>query len=224
MELIKARGLKKTFYQGTDAEISALNGIDISIEKGEIISIMGRSGSGKSTLMHILGCVDKPTDGDYKFCGISVCALSETDLAVIRNRKIGFVLQEFGLILNKTALENVSIPLYFNSDIKYRDIKNSALNALEQVGLSHKVNHLVAELSGGQKQRVAIARAIVNKPELILADEPTGALDRGTADEIMNLFHGLNDKGITIVIVTHDPSIAYQCQRTVTISDGRIIL
>lgn len=224
MKLINAKGLTKKFYQGTDAEVIALNGVDISVDKGEIIAIIGRSGSGKSTLMHILGCVDKPTNGDYEFCGISVCTLSETELAVIRNQKIGFVLQEFGLILNKTALENVSIPLFFNSNIKYRDIKKIALNALEQVGLSHKANHLVAELSGGQKQRVAIARAIVNKPELILADEPTGALDRGTADEIMNLFHDLNDKGITIVIVTHDQSIASQCQRIITISDGHIVL
>lgn len=204
MELIKANGLKKIFYQGTDAEVVALKGVDVSIQSGEMVAIVGRSGSGKSTLMHILGCVDKTTDGDYEFNGTSVNSLSETQLADIRNTKIGFVLQEFGLILNKTALENVSIPLYFNPNVKSKDIRKKSLETLQQVGLEHKANSIVSELSGGQKQRVAIARAIVNEPELILADEPTGALDRGTADEIMNLFHKLNENGMTIVVVTHD--------------------
>ncbi len=223
MDFIKAKGLTRVFYQGTDAEVHALKGVDISIDKGEMLSIIGRSGSGKSTLMHILGCVDRPDEGEYCFCGRSVNTLSERELAVTRNQKIGFVLQEFGLILSKTSLENVSLPLYFNPHIKYRDIHNMAMQALEQVGIAGKAKCLTAELSGGQKQRVAIARAIVNRPELLLADEPTGALDRQTADEIMDLFHHLHDTGITIVIVTHDTSIACQCQRMVTLSDGRIV-
>ena len=223
MELIKANGLKKIFYQGTDAEVVALKGVDVSIQSGEMVAIVGRSGSGKSTLMHILGCVDKPTDGDYEFNGTLVNSLSETQLAGIRNTKIGFVLQEFGLILNKTALENVSIPLYFNPNIKLKYIKNKSLKALHQVGLDKKANNVVAELSGGQKQRVAIARAIVNEPTLILADEPTGALDRGTADEIMNLFHKLNENGMTIVVVTHDRLVAESCQRIITIDDGCVV-
>lgn len=223
MELISAKRLTKVFYQGTDAEVSALKGVDISVEKNEMIAIIGRSGSGKSTLMHILGCVDKPTTGNYNLCGIPVNILSEKELAKIRNKKIGFVLQEFGLILNKTVLENVSIPLFFNSNIKYRDIEKLALTALEKVGLVDKARYLTTELSGGQKQRVAIARAIVNNPELILADEPTGALDHVTADDIMDLFKILKEKGVTIVIVTHDLSIASQCQRIITISDGCIV-
>lgn len=223
MELINANGLKKIFYQGSDAEVAALKGVDVSVQSGEMIAIVGRSGSGKSTLMHILGCVDKPTEGNYEFYGKSVDSLSETQLANIRNTKIGFVLQEFGLILNKTALENVSIPLYFNPKVKYKDIRKKSLAALQQVGLEHKANSIVSELSGGQKQRVAIARAIVNEPALILADEPTGALDRSTADEIMNLFHKLNEKGMTVVIVTHDMNIADMCERVIEITDGIVV-
>lgn len=222
MAFMDVRGISKVYHQGTDAETVALNSVDISIQKGEFVAIVGRSGSGKSTLLHILGCMDRPNEGTYYFDGQSVGELSEKELAAIRNRKIGFVLQEFGLILNQTALENVSIPLYFNPAVSSREMTERAQTALDRVGLTEKAHRMTAELSGGQKQRVAIARAIVNRPALILADEPTGALDKATSDDIMALFRRLNAAGMTVVIVTHDRAIAESCPRIITVTDGMI--
>ncbi len=213
--------LVKTYVTGT-TEVHALRGIDLSVEKGEFIAIMGTSGSGKSTLMNLLGCLDTPTSGSYSLDGVNVEGLDRNQLADIRNQKIGFVFQGFNLLPRTTALENVELPMLYDRSGKKRDTRALAVAALERVGLGDRVDHQPSELSGGQQQRVAIARALVSEPALILADEPTGNLDTLTSTEVMALFQELNEQGITIVLVTHERDIAVYAKRVVEVRDGRI--
>lgn len=219
-EMIKASNLTKIYNKGMTTEVYAVNDISITINKGEFISIMGASGSGKSTLMNILGCLDKPDSGTFLLEGEDVMKLDDDQLAGIRNRKIGFVFQNFNLLPRTTSLENVELPLLY-SDV--HNIKGRAMEALKEVGLLDRAHHHPNQLSGGQQQRVAIARALVNDPDIIFADEPTGNLDTQSSYEIMNILQKLNKKGRTIVIVTHEPSIAEQTNRILEFSDGRII-
>ncbi|MFS1962275.1 ABC transporter ATP-binding protein [Vibrio lentus] len=209
-------------YSNGDTEIRALDGVDLSIEKGEFLSILGPSGSGKSTLMNMLGCLDKPTEGEYQLDGKNVAALSANDLAAIRNQKIGFVFQSFNLLEYVSALDNVALPLVY-SGIKAKERRKRAAALLEQVGLGDRLDHKPNQLSGGQKQRVAIARALVNDPQIILADEPTGALDSKSGAEIEALFNQLHAEGRTLIIVTHDNSLAERTKRIVTIKDGKVL-
>jgi putative ABC transport system ATP-binding protein len=206
-------------YKAGQTEVSALRGISCRIESGEMVSIVGPSGSGKSTLMNIIGCLDKPTSGQYRLDGIEVSELNDNQLAEIRNKKIGFVFQSFNLLPRTTALANVELPLIY-SGVSNR--RQRALQVLESVGLAHRVTHRPSELAGGEQQRVAIARALVNNPSLILADEPTGNLDTRTSQEIMLIFKKLNEEGMTIVLVTHEPDIAAYTQRTIKLRDGQI--
>lgn len=208
-------------YGKDEALTVALSDINLNINTGEMVAIMGPSGSGKSTLLNILGTVDSPTSGDYFFEGENITGYSDSQKAEYRNKKIGFVFQDFAIIPRYTALENVELPLRF-ANISSRKRHEAALDILEKVGLHDKQNSLPEELSGGQKQRIAIARAIVNDAKLLLCDEPTGALDRGTTTEIMNLFCELNNSGRTLVIVTHDSYVADFCSRIITIEDGKI--
>ncbi len=219
-DLIRLAGVTKTYDAG-ELAVQALSGIDLTLEKGQMTAIVGPSGSGKSTLMHILGCLDGPTSGTYLLEGQDVSAMSSFQLAGVRNRKIGFVFQTFNLLPKASLLRNVELPLLY-AGMGGAERKERALQALQRVGLSDRVKHRPAELSGGQRQRAAIARAIVNGPSLILADEPTGNLDSRTGLEILRMFHEMHARGETIVIVTHDPKIAEQCQRVVQIVDGRI--
>ena len=198
-----------------------MHGVDLDIERGDLIAIIGESGSGKSTLLHILGCLDSPTSGEMSIGSERVNFRSAKKLATYRNKKIGFVLQDFGLILNETAVENVCVPLLF-SKIPLVKMKSRAKKALDTLNIGKLANKRVNQLSGGQKQRVAIARALVNDPDIILADEPTGALDSKTSSEIVNTLLELNEKGKTVIIVTHDPKIAARCRRVVTITDGAL--
>ena len=209
-------------YSSGDTEIRALDGVDLSIEKGEFLSILGPSGSGKSTLMNMLGCLDKPTEGEYQLDGKNVAALSANDLAGIRYQKIGFVFQSFNLLEYASALDNVALPLVY-SGIKAKERRKRAAALLEQVGLGDRLDHKPNQLSGGQKQRVAIARALVNDPQIILADEPTGALDSKSGAEIEALFNQLHAEGRTLIIVTHDNSLAERTKRIVTIKDGKVL-
>ncbi len=206
-------------YKAGRTEVAALRGISCRIGQGEMVSITGPSGSGKSTLMNIIGCLDKPTSGQYQLDGIEVNKVSDNKLAEIRNKKIGFVFQSFNLLSRTTALTNVGLPLVYGGSGNRRQ---RALQALESVGLAHRAKHKPNELAGGEQQRVAIARALINNPSLILADEPTGNLDTQTSKEIMLLFKQLNEQGITIVLVTHEPYIAAYTQRTIKIRDGQI--
>jgi len=202
-----------------ETEVVALNGVDLRIEQGEMISIIGSSGSGKSTLMNIMGCLDKPTSGQYRLEEIEVSKLSDNKLAEIRNKKIGFVFQSFNLLPRTTALANVELPLIYGGAGNRRQ---RVLQALESVGLAHRSHHKPSELAGGEQQRVAIARALINNPALILADEPTGNLDTQTSREIMLIFQKLNEQGMTIVLVTHERDITAYTQRTIEMRDGKI--
>jgi putative ABC transport system ATP-binding protein len=205
-----------------DQEVRALDGVSFDITAGEMTAIMGSSGSGKSTLLNILGCLDRPTSGVYKLDDLDVVQLPDDKLAKIRSQRIGFVFQSFNLLPRMSALENVEVPLIY-SRVPSKEARQRSLKALERVGLATRSDHEPNKLSGGQRQRVAIARALVNNPSLILADEPTGNLDSKTSEEIMALFQELNQSGVTLVIVTHEPDIAAQCRRCLHFRDGRII-
>ena len=220
--MIKIDNLTKTYNYKKSNAFTALTDVSLTVEDGEMLAIIGKSGAGKSTLLHIIGCIDTFEKGTYTLDDISVHKLSDKKLAQIRNQKVGIVMQDFALVEEYTVLENVKIPLYFARKKKGSSNK-LALDALEKVGMKELAKKPVNKLSGGQKQRVAIARAIVNNPSFILADEPTGALDTKTSAEIMALFKSLNDEGKTVIIITHDPTIAGSCQRQIEISDGKII-
>ncbi|TAJ10702.1 ABC transporter ATP-binding protein [Marinilabiliaceae bacterium JC017] len=220
--IIEVRHLKKDYLVGNEI-VHALRGVDLSIYPGDFVAIMGASGSGKSTMLNILGCLDKPTEGDYILEGINVKSLNKNQLAEIRNLKLGFVFQSYNLLPRTSALENVELPLLYNPVIKAKERRARAEAALESVGLADRMNHLSNQLSGGQQQRVAIARSIVNDPVIILADEATGNLDSHTSYEIMALFQELNSQGITIAFVTHEPDIAAFTSRNVLFRDGVII-
>lgn len=220
--IIKTVNLGKTYKVG-DFDVPALKSVNIEIEKGEFVAIMGASGSGKSTLMNLLGCLDMPTMGDYYLDGVNTSKLSKNEYANIRNQKIGFVFQGFNLLPRTTALENVELPLMYDRLEKIKDHSKQAKQALEKVGLSDRGHHIPSQLSGGQQQRVAIARALVNEPALILADEPTGNLDSRTSVEVFNLFQKLNDEGISIVMVTHERDFALFAKRIIEMRDGKVI-
>ncbi len=220
--IIELKGLKKNYEVGEEI-VRALQGIDLTINKGEFVAIMGTSGSGKSTLLNILGCLDKPTDGDYWLDGQNIKSLSRNQLAEVRNTKLGFVFQSYNLLPKTTAIENVELPLLYNPTVNSKVRKEKAEQALVAVGLKDRMMHLSNQLSGGQQQRVAIARSIVNDPVIILADEATGNLDTRTSFEIMALFQELNESGITIGFVTHEPDIAAFTKRNVVFRDGHII-
>ena len=220
--MIKIENLTKTYNYKKSNAFTALTDVSLTVEDGEMLAIIGKSGAGKSTLLHIIGCIDAFEKGTYTLDDISVHKLSDKKLAQIRNQKVGIVMQDFALVEEYTVLENVKIPLYFARKKKGSSNK-LALDALEKVGMKELAKKPVNKLSGGQKQRVAIARAIVNNPSFLLADEPTGALDTKTSAEIMALFKSLNDEGKTVIIITHDPTIAGSCQRQIEISDGKII-
>lgn len=219
--VVDARDITKVYQMG-EVEVHALRGLSVQIAPGEIIAIMGPSGSGKSTLMNILGCLDRPTSGEYYLNGESVANLNDDQLAEIRNRGVGFVFQSFNLLPRATALANVELPMRYSA-LNGRNRKDVAVEALEAVGLGDRIHHRPNELSGGQMQRVAIARALVNNPAIIMADEPTGNLDSKSGDEIMTLLKNLNqERGTTLIIVTHDPEIAELTNRVISIRDGRI--
>jgi putative ABC transport system ATP-binding protein len=219
--IIELRRISKVYHMG-EIEVRALREVDFIVRAGEMVAIMGASGSGKSTMLNLIGTLDRPTEGEYLLDGEPVQHLDEFELASLRNRKIGFVFQSFNLLARDNALENVELPMVYAGE-RRSSRRKKALAALERVGLSDRVDHLPNQLSGGQQQRVSIARAIVNEPLLLLADEPTGALDSATTKQVMELFVDLHHQGMTVVIVTHDPNIAAYAQRVVSFKDGVIV-
>jgi putative ABC transport system ATP-binding protein len=220
--VIQVKRVKKVYTMGAN-KVFALRGVDLTVETGEMIAIMGTSGSGKSTLMNILGCLDVPTDGQYWLDGTRVDGLSKNQLADLRNAKLGFVFQGFNLLARTTAIDNVELPLLYDRSGRKIDTRKAAAAALDRVGLGDRLDHEPSELSGGQQQRVAIARALVTQPKLLLADEPTGNLDSRITVEVMALFQELNEQGITVMLVTHEPDVAKYAKRIVEVRDGRII-
>ncbi len=221
--VIQLDGVEKV-YQTGEVAVKAVRGVSLTVMPGEFVAVMGASGSGKSTLMNLIGCLDRPTEGRYRLDGEEVGALSKSELSGVRNQRLGFVFQGFNLLSRTSALENVELPLLYSpSGHGRRELRRRSLAALAQVGLSERAEHHPSQLSGGQQQRVAIARALVNEPALLLADEPTGNLDTRTSLEIMAIFQELNRKGMTILMVTHEPDIARYCLREITMRDGRVI-
>jgi ABC-type lipoprotein export system ATPase subunit len=223
MELIKLEDIRKTYHLG-EIDVPVLKGVSLTIDRGEMVALMGASGSGKTTLMNILGCLDRPTSGKYWLDGQEMSRLSNDQRAMIRNQKIGFVFQSFNLLARTSALDNVMMPLtYTASGLSDREARKRATQVLERVGLGDRLDHHPSQLSGGQQQRVAIARALVNNPPLLFADEPTGNLDSKTSKEILRMFQRLSDEdGITVVLVTHDAGVAHYAKRVIRISDGLI--
>ncbi|MEN8443993.1 MAG: ABC transporter ATP-binding protein [Cyanobacteria bacterium J06555_13] len=219
--LIQLQNLSKTYGEG-DLQVYALRSVDLTINAGEYCAIMGPSGSGKSTMMNMIGCLDRPTQGDYWLDGVVISQSTAQQLAGIRNRKIGFIFQQFHLLHQLTAVENVVLPMVY-AGVPAGERESRAIAALQRVGLGDRLANRPNQLSGGQQQRVAIARAIVNQPKLLLADEPTGALDSQMSQEIMDIFAELNQQGMTLVMVTHDPEVAQRCQRTITFRDGSVL-
>jgi putative ABC transport system ATP-binding protein len=220
--LISVKNLIKIYRMG-EIEVHALRGVSLDINRGDFVAIMGASGSGKSTFMNILGCLDLPTSGEYYLDNENVFSFSKNELAELRNKKLGFIFQSFNILPRTSALENVELPLLYNRKVGAKERRDRACNALAAVGLSDRLQSMPNQLSGGQQQRVAIARALVNDPLLILADEPTGNLDSRTSCEIMEIFQALNDKGITILMVTHEPDIAEFARNNILFKDGKII-
>lgn len=221
--VIETRGLGKVYSPGSEAEVVALHGVDLRIEPGEFVAIMGPSGSGKSTLMNLLGCLDSPTSGTYHCDGIDVAALDAEERAALRRDKIGFVFQGFNLLPRMSALENVAMPMGY-ANVPAAERVQRARDALASVGLASREGHRPSELSGGQQQRVAIARALINRPPILLADEPTGALDSKTGEEILALFKQLRDDNHTVILITHDPEVAAHADRTYVMHDGELHL
>lgn len=218
--LIEMRGIVKRFNEGLDSELTVIPGLDFSVDEGEFVAVVGQSGSGKSTLMNIIGLLDRPTAGEYQLAGVDALALGDDKLASFRGQKIGFIFQNFNLIGRMSALKNVEMPMVY-AGVSAHERTQRAEELLEMVGMGDRMNHLPNELSGGQKQRVAVARALANQPEILLADEPTGALDSQTGRMVMDLFHELHrTHGKTILFITHNPELADECSRTVTMKDG----
>ena len=218
--LIEMRGIVKRFNEGLDSELTVIPGLDFSVDEGEFVAVVGQSGSGKSTLMNIIGLLDRPTAGEYQLAGVDALALGDDKLASFRGQKIGFIFQNFNLIGRMSALKNVEMPMVY-AGVSAHERTQRAEELLEMVGMADRMNHLPNELSGGQKQRVAVARALANQPEILLADEPTGALDSQTGRMVMDLFHELHrTHGKTILFITHNPELADECSRTVTMKDG----
>jgi putative ABC transport system ATP-binding protein len=221
--VVKLEDIQKTYSNG-EIEVRAVRGVTLEIHPGEFVALMGASGSGKSTLMNTLGCLDRPSGGNYYLDGVNVSELDRNERADIRNQKLGFVFQGFNLLARTTALENVELPmLYSHERVSGAEMRRSAMAALEIVGLAPRADHVPSQLSGGQQQRVAIARALVNRPQVLLADEPTGNLDTKTSVEVMGVFQKLNDQGITILMVTHELDIAHYCKRNLILRDGLLV-
>lgn len=223
MAMIELTDVSKTYDLG-EVQVHALRATTLSIEEGEYVALIGPSGSGKSTLMNTLGCLDRPTDGSYLLAGEEIATMSRNERARIRNRRIGFVFQNFNLLARTPAVENVELPLLYSKDIKSRQRRERAVSLLDQVGLGDRLDHHTGQLSGGQQQRVAIARALVNEPSILMGDEPTGNLDTKTSREVIDLFRRLNEeKGLTVILVTHDQDVARNAKRTIVLRDGEII-
>ena len=220
--LVKLKGVYKIYSEGLESEVRALDGVSLEIERGEFVAVVGQSGSGKSTMMNVLGCLDIPTHGEYYLDGTDVRELSDKELSHIRNKQIGFIFQQYNLIQNLNVLENVELPLIYQG-INADDRREMALEALERVGLSSRIKHRPSEMSGGQQQRVAIARAISTHPPIIMADEPTGALDSHTGKEVLGFLQQLNKEGSTVILITHDNGIAATARRCVRLADGKIV-